>query len=69
MTIYLLRMRDYEYIINRLYGDDKIMEAIERLQKLGRKEEADELLELVKNYNDQLRGFRRRLESKRERKV
>jgi hypothetical protein len=60
-TVYILRERDYEYIVNRLYGDGQVMQAIERLQKLGRKEDASELMTLAQNYADQLREFRNRL--------
>jgi hypothetical protein len=60
-AIIIPKSRDYEYISNRLYGDSDAFEAIERLQQIGRKEEADELLEMAKIYGDRLREFRLRL--------
>lgn len=60
-AINIPKSRDYEYIINRLYGDSKTFQAIERLRQVGRTEEADELLEMAKIYGDRLREFRHRL--------
>jgi len=53
--------RDYLYIENRLFPGGDTMLAVARLREIGLTEAADELAELIKEFNDKVREFRYRL--------
>jgi hypothetical protein len=51
--------RDFEYIENRLVSPaPEVVEAIERLRKLGQVEEARDLMTALKTFTDECRRVR-----------